>query len=100
MSFGLILDWTLCMAFCLEGGVGQGDSKLCNVLQLLYNTYAKMLPLCSADSAEKSNIWQMKKKERKQFRRQQDENYALVHDINKIYETLRRFVIQPQSSLP
>ncbi|XP_067027908.1 pumilio homolog 3-like [Acropora muricata] len=44
----------------------------------------------AAGSAEKPNIWQMKKKERKQFRRQQDENYALLHDLNKIYETLRR----------
>ena len=58
-----------------------------------------MFPPCSAGSAEKPNIWQMKKKERKQFRRQQDENYALLHDLNKIYETLRRFVIWPQSSL-
>ncbi|KAK2550064.1 Pumilio-like protein 3 [Acropora cervicornis] len=44
----------------------------------------------AAGSAEKPNIWQMKKKERKQFRRQQDQNYALLHDLNKIYETLRR----------
>ena len=40
------------------------------------------------ESDEKPNIWQMKKKERKDFRRQQDENYDLVHDLKKLYETI------------
>ncbi|XP_066015390.1 pumilio homolog 3 isoform X2 [Pocillopora verrucosa] len=44
----------------------------------------------SDESDEKPNIWQMKKKERKDFRRQQDENYDLVHDLKKLYETIRR----------
>lgn len=42
------------------------------------------------ESDEKPNIWQMKKKERKDFRRQQDENYDLVHSLKKLYETIRR----------
>ncbi|CAH3116778.1 unnamed protein product [Pocillopora meandrina] len=42
------------------------------------------------ESDEKPNIWQMKKKERKDFRRQQDESYDLVHGLKKLYETIRR----------
>ena len=34
----------------------------------------------------------MKKKERKDFRRKQDENYDLVHNLKQLYETIRRFV--------
>jgi len=44
------------------------------------------------DSDDKPNIWRMKKKERKDFRRQQDENYDLVHNLKQLYETIRRFV--------
>ena len=51
-----------------------------------------MSPLNLVESDEKPNIWQMKKKERKDFRRQQDENYDLVHDLKKLYETIRRCV--------
>ena len=47
-------------------------------------------PLNLVESDEKPNIWQMKKKERKDFRRQQDENYDLVHGLKKLYETIRR----------
>ena len=49
-----------------------------------------MSPLNLVESDEKLNIWQMKKKERKDFRRQQDENYDLVHGLKKLYETIRR----------
>ena len=44
------------------------------------------------DSDDKPNIWRMKKKERKDFRRQQEENYDLVHNLKQLYETIRRFV--------
>lgn len=44
------------------------------------------------DSDDKPNIWRMKKKERKDFRRKQDENYDLVHNLKQLYETIRRFV--------
>ena len=44
------------------------------------------------DSDDKPNIWQMKKKERKDFRRKQDENYDLIHSLKQLYETIRRFV--------
>lgn len=42
------------------------------------------------ESDDKPNIWQMKKKERKDFRRKQDENYDLVHNLKQLYETIRR----------
>ena len=44
------------------------------------------------ESDDKPNIWRMKKKERKDFRRKQDENYDLVHNLKQLYETIRRFV--------
>ena len=44
------------------------------------------------ESDDKLNIWRMKKKERKDFRRKQDENYDLVHNLKQLYETIRRFV--------
>lgn len=48
--------------------------------------------LLYADSNDKPNIWQMKKKERKDFRRKQDDNYNLVHSLKQLYESIRRFV--------
>ena len=48
--------------------------------------------LFQSDSDDKPNVWQMKKKERKDFRRKQNENYDLVHSLKQIYETIRRFV--------
>ncbi|KAL9950331.1 hypothetical protein ACROYT_G042818 [Oculina patagonica] len=43
------------------------------------------------DSDDKPNIWQMKKKERKDFRRKQDDNnYDLVHSLKQLYESIRR----------
>ncbi|XP_068725822.1 pumilio homolog 3-like [Montipora capricornis] len=42
------------------------------------------------DSIGKPNIWQMKKKERKTFRRKQNETFDLIHSLKQIYETIRR----------
>lgn len=46
---------------------------------------------CLVDK-EKPNIWQMKKKERKTYRKQHDVHYNLIHSIKQHYESLRRFV--------
>ena len=57
------------------------------------NSVSTVHVLPPADSDDKPNIWQMKKKERKDFRRKQDgENYDLVHSLKQLYETIRRFV--------
>ena len=54
--------------------------------------YSAWILLLHLESDDKPNIWQMKKKERKDFRRKQDENYDLVHNLKQLYETIRRFV--------
>ncbi|KAJ7388907.1 hypothetical protein OS493_035054 [Desmophyllum pertusum] len=55
------------------------------------NSVSTVHVLPPADSDDKPNIWQMKKKERKDFRRKQDgENYDLVHSLKQLYETIRR----------
>ena len=60
--------------------------------RILYT--AQMFQRYPTDSVGKPNIWQMKKKERKTFRRKQNETFDLIHSLKQIYETIRRLVIQ------
>ncbi|EDO42548.1 predicted protein [Nematostella vectensis] len=42
------------------------------------------------DTEDKQDIWKMKKKERKEYRKKHDESYDLIHSLKQHYETLRR----------
>ena len=57
------------------------------VYQISSSMYYTVVPL---SEEEKPNIWKMKKKERKNFRKQTNDNHEVFVSMKSTYETLRR----------